>query len=77
MTDARELTKPRTSEPTDGDGDNVAHYVRKDDIVRGNVEGALQALKTARVRAVAAGDPTRPIDELEAHLRSRGQGAVQ
>ncbi len=39
MTDTRELTKPRVSEPTDGDGDNVAHYVRKDDIVRSNVEG--------------------------------------
>ena len=39
MTDTRELTKPRTSDPTDGDGDNVAHYVRKDDIVRSNVEG--------------------------------------
>jgi hypothetical protein len=39
MTDTRELTKPKTSDPTDGDGDNVAHYVRKDDIVRSNVEG--------------------------------------
>ena len=39
MTDTRELTKPRIDDPTNEDGDNVAHYVRKADIVRSNVEG--------------------------------------
>lgn len=27
------------TDPTDDDGDRIAHYVRKDDIVRSNVEG--------------------------------------
>ena len=40
MTDTRELTKPRVADPSDGDGDDrVAHYVKKGDIVRANVEG--------------------------------------
>lgn len=39
MTDTRELTEPRHADPTDGDGDELAHYVKKDDIVRSNVEG--------------------------------------
>lgn len=38
MTDTRELTERRVDGPTDDD-DNVAHYVRKGDIVRSNVEG--------------------------------------
>ncbi len=35
-TDVREITDPRLS---DGDHERFAHYVRKDDIVRSNVEG--------------------------------------
>ena len=39
MTETRELTKPRVAEPSDGENDELAHYVRKADIVRSNVEG--------------------------------------
>ena len=39
MTDTREIESPQVDDPTDGDDDRVAHYVRKDDIVRSNVEG--------------------------------------
>jgi hypothetical protein len=39
MSETRELTKPRVADPSDGDGDELAHYVRKADIVRSNVEG--------------------------------------
>jgi hypothetical protein len=40
MTDTREITEPRIADPTDGnDDDRVAHYVKKGDIVRSNVEG--------------------------------------
>lgn len=34
--DVREITDPKLS---DGDHERFAHYVRKDDIVRSNVEG--------------------------------------
>jgi hypothetical protein len=39
MTDTRELNRPRVDDPTDGEGDEFAHWVRKADIVRSNVEG--------------------------------------
>ena len=39
MTETRELTEPQVADPADGDDDRVAHYVRKADIVRSNVDG--------------------------------------
>ena len=39
MTDTRVIEEPKVTDPGDGDDDRVAHYVRKDDIVRSNVEG--------------------------------------
>lgn len=39
MTDTRELEETRVDDPSDSDDDRVAHYVRKQDIVRSNVEG--------------------------------------
>ena len=39
MTDTRRPTRRRVTDPTDDEGDDYAHYVRKADIVRSNVEG--------------------------------------
>ncbi|NNF10651.1 MAG: DUF3039 domain-containing protein [Acidimicrobiia bacterium] len=40
MTDTRELVRPQVRDPSDGSGDDpFAHYVKKGDIVRSNVEG--------------------------------------
>lgn len=61
---------------TDGDGDRLAHYVRKSDIVRSNVEGVpVEAL--CGKRWIPNRDPDRypvcPVcKELMNRLRSRG-----
>ncbi len=39
MNDIQVVEDPKVADPTDGDEDRVAHYVRKNDIVRSNVEG--------------------------------------
>jgi len=50
---------------------HAAYNLARLRLVRGNVDGAREALRAARKRAVAAGDATQPIDELDAHLRRR------
>ena len=73
VTDTHTLKEPRTADPTDGEDDRVAHYVRKDDIVRSNVEGIpVKALcgKTWIPNRVPDGLPVCPAcTEIMARLR--------
>ncbi|MBT8199520.1 MAG: DUF3039 domain-containing protein [Acidimicrobiia bacterium] len=74
MTSTQEIADPRLKPPDDDD--RVAHYVRKDDIVRANVEGVpVRALcgKTWIPNRDPKGLPVCPIcKRIMDNVRNRG-----